>query len=360
MKKLPNLDSIRSIAFLTVFMAHAFSAKTEAVLNNPVFKGVVQFREVLSFGVPVFFVLSGFLISYLMLKEQSVNNKFSVKNFYIRRVLRIWPLYFLIIGFGFIIFPLIRTLVLNEPTIENANPVNYLFFLSNFDQIWNHQLPFGVGLGPTWSVSVEEQYYLLWPLLFAIFRKRLFIIPIILIIVVSTILTYRYGLLNQHTILCFIYLSNGALFAYLAFYHNEILSEVFKSRALFIAISVLVIFLMYLSTVLGNNALIIFSISFLLGYIIYYQSFIQKLELRKIPYLEWLGKYTYGLYLYHSICIFFVSVLIYDVLQVNESLLVVVVLAPVLSLSLSVVVGYFSYHYLENWFLKLKNKFSSL
>jgi len=360
MRKIPNLDSIRSIAFLTVFMAHAFSAKTEAVLNNPVFKGVIQFREILSFGVPVFFVLSGFLISYLMLKEQSVNNKFSVKNFYIRRVLRIWPLYYLVIIFGFVVFPMIRTLVLNEPTIENANPINYLIFLSNFDQIWNQQLPFGVGLGPTWSVSVEEQYYLLWPLLFVIFKKRLFIIPIILIIMTSTILTYHYGLLNQHTILCFIYLSNGALFAYLAFYYNEKLQKTFKSSGLFVIITAVVIALMYLSTVFGNNTLIIFSIAFLLGYVVYFQSFIQKLELRKIPVLEWLGKYTYGLYLYHSICIFLISIVIYDVFQINESLFVVIILVPVLSLLLSVSIGYMSYHYIESWFLKLKTKFSRL
>ena len=65
-----NLDSIRTIAFLSTFLAHAFYAESQEVLDSSMFQWAVKFREIFSFGVPVFFVLSGFLITYLMLKEE--------------------------------------------------------------------------------------------------------------------------------------------------------------------------------------------------------------------------------------------------------------------------------------------------
>ena len=86
--RLENLDSIRSIAFLSTFFAHAFFAETSQIQNNPIYINAIKFQELLSFGVPIFFVLSGFLITLLIIKEQDETNSFSIKNFYIRRILR--------------------------------------------------------------------------------------------------------------------------------------------------------------------------------------------------------------------------------------------------------------------------------
>src|SRR6202035_997181 len=62
-------------------------------------------------GVSIFFVLSGFLITYLILSEINLTQKFSLKNFYVRRVLRIWPLYFAVVAIAFLVFPLLRSLL---------------------------------------------------------------------------------------------------------------------------------------------------------------------------------------------------------------------------------------------------------
>jgi len=166
-------------------IAHAFYAESEEVLNSRVFEWAIKFREVFSFGVPIFFVLSGFLISYLMLKEYKEQGSFNLNNFYMRRVLRIWPLYFIVLIIGFVLFPMLRTYLLHIPYVENANPLLYILFLSNFDQLKQGVLPFGVGLGPTWSVSVEEQFYLFWPLLLLLFSKKKFIIPVLIVMVLS-------------------------------------------------------------------------------------------------------------------------------------------------------------------------------
>ena len=79
-----------------------------------------------------FFVLSGFLITYLLIKEKEFTGRIHVPNFYVRRVLRIWPLYYLCVIIGFIGFGLLKKYT-GEPVMENANPWYYVFFAANFD-----------------------------------------------------------------------------------------------------------------------------------------------------------------------------------------------------------------------------------
>jgi len=354
-----NLDSIRTIAFLSVFLVHAVSSKLPAVCNSQSYSFFVFFRELFDFGVPIFFVLSGFLISFLMLKEQESENGFSVKNFYMRRVLRIWPVYYLVIVFGFFVFPLLRNHFLHLPYIENAHFVNYLLFLSNFDQINNHQWPFGVGLGPTWSVGVEEQFYLLWPIVIMIFKKRKFIIPIAGFLIISTISSIVLNLNIHHTLFCFMYLSTGALFAYLSFYYKEHIKKITNINPFFFLLTIAVIMLsiMGVINIFGPFRMII--ISLLIGFLIVYQCYSGRFAFENIPFIERMGKYTYGLYLYHSICIFIAHTFVLDILKVEETPLSVVLIIPLISLILSVIVSVLSYKYYESFFLNLKDKFSN-
>lgn len=356
-----NLDSIRTIAFLSTFFAHAFYSTNSNVLNSKAFNSAIEFSKIFSFGVPIFFVLSGFLISYLMLKEQETYDKFSLGKFYIRRILRIWPVYYVVIIIGFLIFPLVRQYVLHDPYIESANIIYYLAFLSNFDQLNSGTLPFGVGLGPTWSVSVEEQFYLFWPILLLIFKKKKFIYAILITLSLSALFSFIYNFKAQNTIYCLTYLSIGSLFGYLAFYKsNYVQNIVAKSKIIFIPIVLILLTLMY-SYVNGfRNFSIVICISFLVGYIIIFQSHTNKLELRKIPYLEKFGKYTYGLYLYHVICNFIIHIIFDDLLKIEDSILLALLVKPICSLVLSLILSYLSYHYFEMKFLNLKTKFQTL
>ena len=94
-----NLDGIRFIGALMVIIHHIEQNKSvfgiANIWNNPVIQSIGPL------GVNLFFTLSGFLITYLLLKEYNTNKTIDVKSFYIRRILRIWPLYFLLIIIGF-------------------------------------------------------------------------------------------------------------------------------------------------------------------------------------------------------------------------------------------------------------------
>lgn len=351
-----SLDAIRTIAFFSTFLAHSFRTENSAILNSTLFKAIDYIKETIGFGVPIFFVLSGFLITYLILKDQE-KERFTIKNFYIKRVLRIWPVYFAVVIFGFFIFPLIRSLVLHQPTTENAHFLMYLFFLSNLDQIFNGQLPFGVGLGPTWSVSIEEQYYLFWPILLFFLPKRSFVKGILSVLVVTTILALIFNLPHTHSITSMIYLSMGSLFGYMSYYnYKNINTKIAQS-------GFVVILLILVSTVSIYNShflpypikIIVFS--FGIGMFILFQIYSPNWSLSKIKILEDNGKYTYGLYLYHSIAIFVVYTLFKSVLHVQETILSVIVVIPVLSLALSYLFARISYKYFESYFLSLKSKY---
>ncbi|HEY4109816.1 acyltransferase [Puia sp.] len=143
----PGLDGIRAIACIMVFFGH--------------FNGAFGIRTLLpehligSNGVTCFFTLSGFLITSLLLQEKRATGKINRANFYLRRILRIWPLYFLIIAIGWLTFPYV------QGTDERpAYFLYYLFFAGNYAfaamrGIWI--------INPLWSVAVEEQFYSFWP-----------------------------------------------------------------------------------------------------------------------------------------------------------------------------------------------------
>lgn len=354
-----NLDSIRTIAFFSTFLAHAFYAESESILKSDAFQFITGFRQIFSFGVPIFFVLSGFLITYLMLREQHLIGKFSLKDFYMRRVLRIWPVFFLVLLIGFVVFPIVRDLILHDPYVETADWRMYVFFLSNFDQINQPELPYGIGLGPTWSVSIEEQFYLVWPLFLLAFRRLSFIIPIVLVIFSSLVFTSMFSFSSKHTVYCMTYLAVGAGFGYFSYYQEKFIRKITNINGSVFLLSVGILFaLIYISAKVYSSIFIVFLIAVIIGYIIVYQCYANRMTLKSIPLLERWGKYTYGLYLYHVICNFVIHMLIDKIAGIPESLSMVLFVKPFLSLILSMIVSFYSYHYFERFFLSLKKKFT--
>jgi peptidoglycan/LPS O-acetylase OafA/YrhL len=101
----PNLNSLRFLAALLVIVHHIEQYKEMLGLSNIFHNHSIQLMS--KIGVTLFFALSGFLITYLLLVEQKELGKINIRAFYIRRILRIWPLYYLIIFLAFFIFPAI-------------------------------------------------------------------------------------------------------------------------------------------------------------------------------------------------------------------------------------------------------------
>src|SRR5882724_2441759 len=147
--KLPHhmeqLDVLRGIAVLVVMIYHSCG-------NVPSLHLVSVFRYGWT-GVDLFFVLSGFLITGILLQTKNTQNYFL--NFYARRALRIWPLYFCILALGFLVIPLFQP-HLRSMIFEQCRPWQaYLFFVQNV------LVPESGKFGPleiTWSLCVEEQF----------------------------------------------------------------------------------------------------------------------------------------------------------------------------------------------------------
>ena len=161
MKKLtlyfPSLNGVRAIAASMVIVHHIEMVKSEKGLSDYALPG-----DFGSLGVTLFFVLSGFLITYLLFAEQKETQTINIKNFYIRRILRIWPLYYLILIISFFFF---SQYLYPEGMVQLQKHywikfVLNVFMLANVSHACVGKIPLGSNL---WSVGTEEQFYLLWP-----------------------------------------------------------------------------------------------------------------------------------------------------------------------------------------------------
>ncbi|WP_243372513.1 acyltransferase [Geotalea sp. SG265] len=166
-----QLDGIRFYAFLLVFIHH-----TKPLGAYPILNGVLQKVHAYGWmGVDLFFVLSAFLITRLLLLEYDYTGSISIKSFIIRRCLRIWPLYYLMLLFGFFIATrlqvtptefFIPSFSLSPDTERMWDLVRsylgfYSVFLGNISHaIWGAPM---IGIGLMWSISIEEQFYIIWP-----------------------------------------------------------------------------------------------------------------------------------------------------------------------------------------------------
>jgi len=164
----PILDSLRFLASVGVVVSHStvfFQSPGAALFFPPVVEDAGYF------SVVFFYTLSGFLITYLLLKEREGTGTIAVRNFYIRRALRIWPLYYTIILLSFFVFP---HLIPGHPGRDSGPWIGpfllYLFFLPNVAVLGGFYL---ASCFHTYTIGYEEQFYLFWPLLLRKARRSL-------------------------------------------------------------------------------------------------------------------------------------------------------------------------------------------
>jgi peptidoglycan/LPS O-acetylase OafA/YrhL len=153
----PELDGLRFCAFLAVYVQHtvSFGVGEHHHLPNWIGDLATAIGAAGTFGVDLFFVLSSYLITELLLRERSLRGFLDVKSFYVRRILRIWPLYFLYVIFAYAI-----TFVVPSEELTWKHLLGYTLFAGN----WVYFLmPITTIAAPLWSVSLEEQFYLIWP-----------------------------------------------------------------------------------------------------------------------------------------------------------------------------------------------------
>lgn len=187
MNRIPYLDGIRGIAIIMVFFAHA-SYSIPVVYQLGIFKKILMNSHL---GVMLFFVLSGYLITTLLLNEKEKTGTISIKNFYIRRALRIFPVFYL--------YLLIVTILywLGKIKIPGMILVFSALYLTNYMNLF--LTPTGIAcpdykiIGHFWTLSLEEQFYLIWPsalILAGIARMKQLLPYVLLAYPVMRVLTY--------------------------------------------------------------------------------------------------------------------------------------------------------------------------
>jgi peptidoglycan/LPS O-acetylase OafA/YrhL len=306
---MPQLDTLRTFAVIQVLFSH-WLEKDRLIRIFP-------FGET---GVTLFFVLSGFLITQILLKSREISEiknqhrLHSAKQFYIRRFLRIFPVYYVTL---FILF------IFNVPYLRE-NFIWYLCYASNI--LFFKTQSWGGSLSHLWTLAVEEQFYIVWPFVILFIPKKYLlksIIGIILIGPLSRLILFsiletsgKANFINLLTPTCMDCFGLGALLAYFRI-KNETAFE-FKSLSsrAFILFNVILLFVFVfftgkLSSKIPNyinlgiiyqvfSRLIISVISFYLvaKASIGFKGFLRPVFENKI--LIYLGKISYGLYLFHN------------------------------------------------------------
>lgn len=157
----PELDALRFFAFFGVFVFHAAprylefydAAGSPRWLSNL----LISIFGAGAFGVDLFFALSAYLITNLLLREREKTGVLDVRGFYMRRILRIWPLYFAFIAFAAIVGVLVPQQHLSAHYV-----LSYYLLAGNWSYVlWGLPASFAI---PLWTISIEEQFYLAWPL----------------------------------------------------------------------------------------------------------------------------------------------------------------------------------------------------
>ena len=366
----PNLDGLRFLCFISVFLYHSFATEYNEVKATGIYNWAKYFiASNGNLGVNFFFVLSGFLITYLLLIEKEKFGNINVGNFYVRRILRIWPLFYFCVFFGFGLFPKLKIMLGQIPN-ETAHLSYYLTFLNNFDFIKNG-LPDASVLGILWSVAIEEQFYLFWPLLLYLFPVQYYKYLFVTIIISSFLFRYMNAhdglILEMHSLSCISDMTVGALSALLVYKNKSFLSAIeqipkWGSLALYVIIAICFLYrkeIFYHGTFLFAFDRLFMSILFALAILEQNFTLNSLFKLSRFKIISKLGTYTYGLYCLHMIGILIAAKGLAK-LGWNKTVYQVVFLEGFLSLFITIGLALLSYHLFESKFLKFKDKFAKI
>lgn len=363
-----NLDGLRFFCFLSVFLYHSFYTEFVHIKTDDTYQFITNFLFANgNLGVNFFFVISGFLITFLLIKEKEQNGKINIKNFWLRRILRIWPLFYLCVFIGFVIFPFVKSII-GQDTSEIANWIYYVTFTNNFDFI-NNGLPDASILGVLWSVAIEEQFYLVWPIILYILPKKKYWIAFATVIVGSLIFRGIYindpAMLENHTLSCMGDLAIGAMGAWLINEKKGFLNfvENLKKYQIIIPyILLIIIFFFRKELLMSITEIRIFErafIAIIILFIILEQCYAKNslFKIKNLKTISKLGTISYGLY-----CLQFIGILITiyltKLLGINTQLWQIICIELPLSLILTILIAKLSYRTYEKPFLKLKDRFA--
>ena len=318
-------------------------------------------------GVDLFFVISGFLITGILIDSRGREHR--LRNFFARRVLRIFPLYYLVLFALFVVAPLFTS----DPLIvyPSSDKAYYALYIQNLClPLINPELPASVYLSHTWSLAIEEQFYLVWPWLVVFLPRRVLIAGLMLVLIAAPIARFQllaerpaawsqYWLVYKHTLLHVDGLAVGSLLA-LIVRSTRVSERALKLTGTAITLVVLPFALWVLSSLasrgvsdypytptdpsIGSLMFSILALGFggLLAAILTVRASWLDAFLCN-PLLTWIGSISYGLYVYH-----FPVILLFRRFE----------LPALASIPTTVAVASLSWYLFEKPILRLKARFS--
>lgn len=363
----PELDALRFFAFLCVFIFHRMDYVAVDPASQPLYYAIATAG---AFGVPIFFLLSSFLIVELLLREREQTGSIHIKSFYLRRILRIWPLYFAAF-FG---------LVVLGHFLPNVGPKTYgtwaafLLFAGNW-YILHHGWIAGP-LDPLWSIAVEEQFYIAIPLLSRVGGRKLITAVSAALLIISYLTSVHYARLVYsgesgqwvNSWFQFQFFAGGALLAI------ALHGRVPRWPMLLRVMTFLLAAGCWTYAVIGPGVKSYDAhtsvagamggwLLVLLGAALFLIAALGTPE-RFIPnWLTYLGRISYGLYIFHSLMFYLVFEAgehwlqhCFTTLHVPSAL--VSSIGTLLVLGMSILTAGLSYRYFERPFLRFKERFT--
>lgn len=352
---LAGLNGLRAIAALAVVVSHTTMCLAAFGLDPYIlgvgYGGAPKGLDLAGFGVSIFFALSGFLITFLLLLE-SQKAGIDVKKFYIRRILRIWPLYYAYLAVCMAVIIIFRL------EWRSSALGFYVLYAANISFIMGMGLPL---LEHFWSLGVEEQYYLAWPWLVKASGERLLALSIALAALLMATKCAVHLLRPGSTLELALYVTRfqcmliGGVGAIL--YHRRtpgfvsLATHVLVQAAAWIVVLLLAVNRFHIASVIDNEIISLVAVALIMGQIAAPKRFV---DLDRDS-LEYLGKISYGIYVLHPLIIFLLERPLRR-LALCSALKYPAVYAIVLGATITA--AHLSYEFLEERFLMLKERFA--
>ncbi len=300
--RIKHIDGLRGIAVLMVISFHLLNNSYMASDINQLSEFEKLLMKSTSFGwagVNLFFVISGFLIGTILIKNKTADNYFRV--FYFRRILRIMPLYYL-----FLLIYLFLERIFNDNTLwlfEKPIPIwHYFVFLQNFS--FSSLGHFGPNsLTPTWSLAIEEQFYLLVPfLIYHLKTKKLLFVSLIFISIAPIFRAYTTNWYMEYNHL--IGRLDAPFFGIIlavVFNENEKYMKIIKSKYTILSIFVLLISIYLLVSKSINHTLISFLFFYIILFLISLKNESSISLILESKFLLFVGQLSFFIYLFHQL-----------------------------------------------------------
>lgn len=363
-----SLNTLRFIAAYFVLIHHSESMKAK---NGIARICTLSFFENGSLAVNFFFVLSGFLITYFLLKEKKRTKNVEVRKFYLKRILRIYPLYYLLIVFGTVIVPFLIGkfhIDYDIPYTLSETWYYFIFFLPILVTYYHgHHL-----LEPLWSIGVEEIFYLFWAPLFKFVKRNILSIFLIVIgiKIILSLIPYIYTTPDLYNTLIRTYniesMAIGGLGAYILFNYEKNISHsvLYKPAIQYFIYMILLVYLFFDKNISLSFWHLVFKTPIVSGIIInilflyliigvsVVENSIINLENRIFSYF---GKISYGIYMYHTTVISMTIIFINKFIRIGDPFWQNVLFYLIVTIGV-ILVSHLSYKYFESMFFNINRK----